>query len=74
MENTQIQYQAHYKISHLILEHASIETVPIGGGQGQRGREGGGGIYIEPEIEGRGKEGVHTEAGLREAHREGGAR
>ena len=22
MENTNIQYQAHYKISHLILEHA----------------------------------------------------
>ena len=28
MENTQIQYQARYKNSHLILEHASMKTDP----------------------------------------------
>ena len=31
MENTQIQYQARYKFSHLILEHAiTIKTSTIG--------------------------------------------
>ena len=39
----------------------SQETVPIGGGQGRQGREGGGGIGIEPEIEGRGIGRVCTE-------------
>ena len=40
--------------------------------QGQRGREGGGGIEIEPEIKVRGGEGVCTESGIGEAPLEGG--
>ena len=41
-------------------------------GKGKQGQEGDGGIDIEPEIEGRGREGFFTEGGIREASREGG--
>ena len=44
--------------------------MPIGGGQGIQGREGGGGIGIKPEIEVQGIGRVCTESGLREALRE----